>query len=101
MEGFIKCDHCDDHTVCDGNTKPCPFPDVPVEGDFIVRTCGPLDCNVIALYQHKYHQEFTGPDHEKKANEYIRHIMKTENLNSNIWTEDDHGDYIPRLYLYI
>jgi hypothetical protein len=98
MQEFIKCDHCDDHTICNGNTKPCPFPDVPAEGDFIVHTCGRLCCitNVIVLYQHQYYQEFTGPDHEKKANEYIRFIMKTENLDSNVWTEDDHGGYTPR-----
>ncbi|GHU02108.1 hypothetical protein FACS1894147_03300 [Spirochaetia bacterium] len=98
MQEFIKCDHCDDHSVCEGNTKPCPFPDVPVEGDFIVSSCGPLGCksNVSVLYQPRYCQEFSGPDQEKKADDYIRLTMKAEHFYPNVWTQDDHGGYTPR-----
>jgi len=67
--------------------------DEPVEGDYIIRSCGRLLADtMVSIVGSSDFVTFSGEDQEAEMRAYIRDRMERENFYPTIWAESDHGN---------
>ena len=68
--------------------------DEPVEGDFIISSCGPLlSGTMVSIVGGGVRPVvFTGEEQDTRARAYIRLRMEKENFYPTVWMESDHGN---------